>query len=208
LDPSLRVDVLPNGVDTEYFRPQDCEKNPHRIVFSGKMGYHPNAQAVLWFAENAFPAIRQRYADAEFVIVGSDPPPEVRNLAEVPGITVSGYVDDIRPYLNESAVAVVPMQVAVGIQNKVLESMAMALPVVATPIATRALPRGCPGVIEAASAQDVVEEVLGLLSNPELAAETGRAGREEAVRNHSWQSSVEKLELIYEEAIRDRRRMH
>ena len=207
MDPRLRVDVLPNGVDADYFAPQSAATNPHRIVFSGKMGYHPNAQAALWFAENVFVHLRRAYPDAEFVIVGSDPPAEVRKLGERPGVTVTGYVEDIRPHLGGSSVAVVPMQVAVGIQNKVLEAMAMGLPLVATPIATRALPRGCPGVVEATSAEEVVREVSRLLDDPALARHMGRDGREEVVRNFSWQASVDRLELIYEEAIRNRGRM-
>lgn len=207
LNTALRIDVVANGVDTDYFAPRGGTKFPHRLVFSGKMGYHPNAQAALWFAQNVFGALKRKYADAEFVIVGSNPPPEVKKLGKVPGITVTGYVDDIRPHLDSSSVAVVPMQVAVGIQNKILEAMAMGLPVVATPIATRALHEGCPGVVEAASTEDMIAEVSKLLDNPGLAEQIGRDGREEVGRNSSWRSSVDGLELIYEEAIRDHGRM-
>lgn len=202
LDPALRVDVLPNGVDTEYFAPMGAAKAAGRIVFSGKMGYHPNAAAALWFAEKVFPGLRSKHPNAEFVIVGIDPPAEVKKLREQPGITVTGYVDDIRPDIDSSSVAVAPMQVAVGIQNKVLEAMAMGLPVVATPIAMRALGRDCPGVVEAAGAEDMIAEVSRLLDNPDLARSIGQEGRREVVRNFSWGSNVGKLELIYEEAIR------
>jgi polysaccharide biosynthesis protein PslH len=203
LDPSLRIDVLPNGVDTDYFAPQGGSRSPHRIVFSGKMGYHPNAQAAQWFAENVFPDLKRTYSDAEFVIVGSDPPAEIMKLAVTPGITVTGYVNDIRPHLDGSSLAVVPMQVAVGVQNKVLEAMAMGLPVVATPIATRAIREGCPGVVEAGSAEDMVEQVSRLLDNATLADQTGKEGREEVLKNSSWRWSADRLELIYQEAIRD-----
>jgi sugar transferase (PEP-CTERM/EpsH1 system associated) len=203
LDPTLRIDVLPNGVDTDYFAPMGLPKAGNRIVFTGKMGYHPNAQAAIWFAENVFPAVRSKHPDAQFVIVGSDPPAEVVKLREQPGITVTGYVDDIRPHIDSASVAVVPMRIAVGVQNKVLEAMAMGLPVVATPIATRALSADCPGVIEAAGAEDMIAEVSKLLDNPDLARRTGEQGRQEVIRNFSWDSNVGKLELIYEEAVRD-----
>ncbi len=206
LDPALQIDVLPNGVDTDYFAPGCGEKSPHRIVFSGKMSYHPNAEAALWFAHNVFPSVRRGHADAEFVIVGSNPPAEVKRLAEEPGINVTGYVDDIRGHLDGSCVAVAPMRVAVGVQNKVLEAMAMGLPVVATTIAARALGRDCPGVIQADSAQATIGEVMRTLDDAALAEQIGRDGRDEVVRNFSWQSSVDKLEAIYEEAIRDHRR--
>ena len=124
LTPNLEVDVIPNGVDTDHFAPQGGDKSPRRVVFSGKMSYYPNAQAALWFAENVFPALRNSWPDAEYIIVGNEPPAECAKLRERPGITVTGYVDDIRGYIDSSAVAVAPMQVAVGIQNKVLEAMA------------------------------------------------------------------------------------
>ncbi len=201
LNPALRIDVVPNGVDTDYFAPQGAARMPHRVVFSGKMAFEPNTQAALWFAENVFGALRDRYADAEFVIVGSDPPAQVTRLAGTPGITVTGYVDDLRPYLDSSSIAVVPMQVAVGIQNKVLEGMAMGLPVVATPIATRAFGRGCAGLLEVADAKKMTEELLRLMGDPELAARTGRLGREEVLRNFSWHANVGMLEAVYREAI-------
>lgn len=201
LDSGLRVDVVPNGVDTDYFAPQGARKHPHRIVFSGKMGYHPNANAAQWFANNVMPGLRRLHSDVEFVIVGSGPPPEVLRLAETPGVTVTGYVDDIRPHLDSAAVAVVPMQVAVGVQNKALEAMAMGIPVVASPVAVRPFGSGCPGIIEAESANEVADAVACLLGDPASAAEMGARARDEVIRNFSWQSSVEKLEAIYEELL-------
>jgi len=204
LDPTLRIDVLPNGVDTEYFAPRGVQRALHRVVFSGKMSFDPNVQAALWFAENVYGALRARHADAEFLIVGSDPPTEVKKLCAIPGVTVTGYVDDIRPYLDSSSVAVAPMQVAAGIQNKVLEAMAMGLPVVATPIATRAFGKNCPGIIEAADAQEMIDNVSALMGDSGLAARIGQCGREEVLRNYSWRSSVDRLERIYQDAISER----
>lgn len=201
LDPGLDVDVVPNGVDVEYFSPLGSRKKPGRVVFSGKMSYSPNAQAVTWFAQNVFPTLQEAVPDAEFVIVGSDPGPQVRKLAEAPGVTVTGYTSDIRPYLDSASVAVAPMQVAVGVQNKVLEAMAMALPVVATSIACRSLGSECPGVIEADAPEDVIEQVVRLINTPERAADLGQMGRKEVVAKFSWQSSVEKLEMLYEEML-------
>ncbi|MGI6296551.1 MAG: glycosyltransferase [Armatimonadota bacterium] len=202
LGPSLTIEVVPNGVDTEYFAPMGSEKSPHRIVFSGKMGYYPNAEAATWFATNVFPAVKTRYSDAEFVIVGSDPPSDILRLQENPGITVTGFVDDIRPYLDSSTLAVVPMRVAVGVQNKILEAMAMALPVVTTSISTRPLGAGCPGVVQADGISDMIDEVIKLLDHQKSAQETGKAGRDKVVRDFSWKSSVTKLEQAYEETIK------
>lgn len=203
LNHSLNIDVIPNGVDTEYFAPMGSEKSAHRIVFSGKMGYYPNSQAASWFATNVFPAVKARFSDAEFTIVGSDPPSDILKLQETPGITVTGFVDDIRPYLDSSTVAVVPMQVAVGVQNKVLEAMAMALPVVATPISTRPLGSDCPGVVQTDGISDMIDEVTNLLDNPKSAHDIGKEGREKVIGDFSWKSSVTKLEKVYEEAVRE-----
>ena len=204
LDRSLNVDVVPNGVDTDYFAPQGSTRKPARMIFSGKMSYAPNARAALWFAERVLPAIQTRFRDSEFVVVGSDPPAEVRKLSEIPGVTVTGYVDDIRPYLDSASVAVVPIQVAVGVQNKALEAMAMGLPVVAAPIAARTFGRSCPGIIEAESAEDMAREVSRLIERPAEAAEIGRQAREEARKRFSWQTSVQKLEEIYEDVVGNR----
>jgi len=201
LDPELRIDVIPNGVDTRYFAPQGVDRFPRRVVFSGKMSYRPNSQAALWFAENAFPALRSKWDDAEFVVVGSGPPPEISELASRPGITVTGEVTDIRPYLDSAAVAVAPMRSAVGMQNKVLEAMAMGLPVVASPLAARSIGSATSGVIEADTPDEVTEAVAGLFDDPDRAAQIGRQGRELAEQAFSWRSSVDRLEAIYEELL-------
>lgn len=200
LDPSLEIDVVPNGVDANYFAPQEIEKRPRRIVFSGKMSYEPNAQAAVWFARNVLPALRESFPDTEFLIVGSKPPKEVMALSSEPGIYITGYVEDIRPHVASACVAVVPMQVAVGMQNKLLEAMAMGLPVVATPIAARPLGLACAGVRVAAGPQEMIDEVTALLRDPVLAQRVGLEAREEVLRNYSWRSSVERLEAIYGEA--------
>lgn len=204
MDPALKVEVVPNGVDTGYFAPLGARRDPRRIVFSGKMSYKPNAQAVLWFAANVLPAVRERAPGAEFVIVGSSPPPEVARLAQTPGVTVTGYVPDIRPYLDSAGVAVVPMQVAVGVQNKALEAMAMGLPVVASPTAARALGSNPPGVIVAGSADEMAAELIGLIQDPAEAARLGEQARAEVERAFTWRSSVGRLEEIYEEAVSER----
>jgi len=206
LDPKLGVDTVPNGVDTGYFAPRGIPRVPRRIIFSGKMSYSPNAQAATWFAREAFPRLRAKWDDAQFVIAGSNPPQGVRALAEVPGITVTGYLDDLRPEMEAASVAVAPMQSAVGIQNKVLEAMAMAMPVVAGSLATRAIGPGTPGVVEAETAQEVADAVGRLFENPDSAADLGRKGREFVERFFSWQAAVGKLEGIYEELTSGRQR--
>ena len=137
LAPSVaaRVGSYSNGVDTDYFCPQQDFSSPYKdnecvLVFTGAMDYWPNIDAVSWFAREVFPAVLASNPQTRFYIVGSNPAPQVHKLADLPGVVVTGRVEDIRPYLAHAAVAIAPMRIARGIQNKVLEAMAMARPVI------------------------------------------------------------------------------
>jgi sugar transferase (PEP-CTERM/EpsH1 system associated) len=132
------VDYVSNGVDIAYFDPALASANPFEtqlrtIVFTGTMDYWPNVDAVAWFADAIWPRVYAADPTSRFVIVGANPAPQVRDLAKRDGITVTGRVPDVRPYLAHAAVAVAPLRVAQGVQNKVLEAMSMARPLVATP---------------------------------------------------------------------------
>ncbi len=122
-----RVSMLPNGVDHEYFHPLDLPEQPDTVVLSGKISYYANAAAAKHFYKNVFPIMREKKPHVHLNIVGADPPASIRKLEADPGVTVTGYVEDIRPYIAQAAVAVCPITVGVGIQNKALESMAMKL---------------------------------------------------------------------------------
>jgi sugar transferase (PEP-CTERM/EpsH1 system associated) len=132
-----KIGAFENGVDADYFSPARDYPNPYPsdvlgVVFTGAMDYWPNVDAVSWFAERVFPAIREAVPAAQFTIVGSRPTEAVLALARQPGVVVTGSVPDVRPYLAHAACAVAPLRIARGIQNKVLEAMAMARPVVVT----------------------------------------------------------------------------
>lgn len=124
-----------NGVDTDYFNPQQVFPSPYResedaLVFTGAMDYWPNIDAVSWFAREVLPSVLANNPQVRFYIVGSNPAAQLSKLADLPGVVVTGRVDDVRPYLAHAAVAIAPMRIARGIQNKVLEAMAMARPVI------------------------------------------------------------------------------
>jgi sugar transferase (PEP-CTERM/EpsH1 system associated) len=132
-----KIGVFENGVDADYFSPARDYPNPFApgvqgVVFTGAMDYWPNIDAVTWFAERIFPAVRHAEPVAQFTIVGSRPGEAVRALARQPGVVVTGSVPDVRPYLAHAACVVAPLRIARGVQNKVLEAMAMARPVVAS----------------------------------------------------------------------------
>lgn len=134
-----KVKGVLNGVDTDYFNPDaDIRRLPDDspdVVFTGAMDYWANVDAVLWFCETAWPEVRKRFPHASLYIVGGNPTSKVKELAKQPGVVVTGRVEDVRPYILQSKVVVAPLQIARGIQNKVLEGMAMAKPVVATSMA-------------------------------------------------------------------------
>jgi sugar transferase (PEP-CTERM/EpsH1 system associated) len=138
--PGWHVEVLPNGVELPAAPAAPPEERP-RVVFCGVMNYQPNADAVVWFAQTVWPLIRAQRPDAQFSIVGSDPSASVRRLhSEQRGIEVTGTVADVRPYLERSAVAVAPLLTARGVQNKVLEALALGLPAVVSPAVFDGLP--------------------------------------------------------------------
>jgi sugar transferase (PEP-CTERM/EpsH1 system associated) len=196
-----RVGAMDNGVDLERFSPGEKFPSPYadaapRAVFTGTMDYWPNVDAVTWFAEAVFPAIRARHPACGFVIAGANPAPAVQRLAGRPGIVVTGRVADIRPYVAHAALAVAPLRIARGTQNKVLEAMAMARPVVATPQAFaglraeagRDLLVGADATALAALACEVLDG-----QHPAL----GAAGRAAVERNYVWDATLAGLDTLF-----------
>jgi polysaccharide biosynthesis protein PslH len=210
LIPDVRVEVLRNGVDATYFAPDGIVETGRQIVFTGVMDYFPNVQAVTYFCEDVFPRIRAAVPDAAFAIVGARPTARVRALGRQPGVTVTGQVPDVRPYLRTSAVGVVPLLLARGIQNKVLEAMAVGLPVVTTPgVFAGTGAREGEGILVANDPAGFAATVVGLLRDPTWARQLGRQGRSFVERECSWEANLALLEGLVTEAAeaprRDRR---
>ncbi len=127
LNPALPLEVIPNGVDLEYFQPAKTPRQPHTLVFTGNYEYAPNVDAALRLARDIFPQVQARVPDATLWIVGNAPPPELQSLAS-DAVTVTGHVPDVRAYLETAAVFVCPLRLGAGIKNKVLEALALRLP--------------------------------------------------------------------------------
>jgi len=163
-------------------------------IFVGAMDYLPNIDAAVWFARDIWPAIRAKHPDAEFRIVGRKPAPEVQRLADLPGVNLIGQVPDVRPFVAESTVAVVPLRLARGIQNKVLEAMAMGKAVISAPPALAAL-KAVPGshLLSASTPDDWVNEVSGLFSDANRCHELGAAARRFVEEHHHWETCLEPL---------------
>ncbi len=186
------VHAVTNGVDLDYFRPADPPPDENGCVFVGALDYRPNVDAACWFGKEVWPMIRRRRPEARLRLVGRQPAPEVSRLAQVPGIEVVGQVPDVRPYVAASAVAVVPLRIARGIQNKVLEAMAMAKPVVASPQGLTGLSNKLDlPALTASSGSEWVEHVVRLLENPGLRRQLGAVGRSYVEANHDWERCLE-----------------
>jgi len=191
------IEVIPNGVDLEYFQPTRSPRhyNPRRLVFTGNMSYRPNVDAVRYLVAELLPRIRSQMPAAELSIVGMDPPPAVRRLADGHRVTVTGRVDDVRPYLEEAAVAVAPLRVARGLQNKILEAMAMKVPVIASPAAAQGI---CAlrdrDLLVAAGPDSFARAVLTLLRDPATREYHAAAGRAYVEQNHNWRQLLPRLE--------------
>jgi hypothetical protein len=194
------IHVIPNGVDLEYFqsgRPAGRGYSPHRLIFTGNMSYRPNVDAVCHLVGDILPKVRRQIPDVELYIVGMDPGPAVRKLADGGRVVVTGRVDDVRPYFEEAAVAVVPLRVARGLQNKVLEAMAMRVPVVASEAAYEGI-TAVPDrdLLVAANANAFSEAVVRLLREPATREAYAAAGRACVEKNHNWNTLLPRLEEL------------
>lgn len=198
-----RILILPNGVDLEYFTPDlQVARAPATLVVSGKMSYHANVTMVLTLVEKIMPLIWQSLPEVRLQIVGKDPPPQLQALMQDSRIVVTGTVTDLRPYLRQATLAVAPVPYGAGIQNKVLEAMACATPVVTSPQAISALST-TPGVhiLVANQPRDFADNVVNLLQNADFRSQIGQAGLEYVQRCHNWESIVAQLVGIYQRAM-------
>jgi sugar transferase (PEP-CTERM/EpsH1 system associated) len=201
LNPAVPAAMIPNGVDLSYFHPRP--KNPRNsavLVFLGRMDYFPNIDGVSYFAEEILPLIRQSVPHTEFRIVGSNPSRAIRNLARFPGISVTGHVSDVRPYLLDAAVAVAPLRIARGTQNKILELLAMGVPLVTTPEAANGV-AAIPGhhFLVAEGRKAFAGEVVRLLQDADLREVLSLAGRQPLATAHSWPKSMQILDQLLEQ---------
>ncbi|MBA2123511.1 hypothetical protein B9J78_00975 [bacterium Unc6] len=204
LIPNKKVRVIPNGVDTELFKPQSKESKEPAIVFSGNMGYFPNESAVIWFVEKCFRRIKKEIPDAKLVIAGNNPSSKIKKLGDNLSIFVTGFVESMVDELNKAQVAIAPMQSGSGMQFKILEAMSCNLPVVTTTLGLGDI-KARPGeeICVADTAEDFAETVVTLIKSPEMADRIGRKAREFVMHNHSWENAASQVEEIYSRLLKE-----
>ena len=191
------VDWFPNGVDAQFFAPGERPYDPDLVTFVGRMDYFPNQQAVVKFCAEVLPELQRRRPGTRFEIVGADPSQEIRNLGRLAGVTVTGSVPDVRPYVTRAALTVAPLEIARGTQNKILESMAMGVPVVCSRQAVGGVD-AIPGehLLAYDTREQCIDAVLELLNLPESRARFAAAGRARVLSNHSWPASMRRVDAL------------
>jgi len=200
------VGVVPNGFDPGELPFVPDGRTPATVVFTGNMGYFPNANAACWFAERVHPLVRRSVPGARFVVVGARPAARVRRLARRDAsVSVVGPVDDMRPHLRSATVAVAPMQAGGGQQFKVIEAMASGAPVVASPIGAEAFDAARGGaLLVAGTPEEFAAAVVSVVGDPALAGRLAAQARRFVESHHTWEASTARLEALHE-AARSRR---
>ncbi|MGS0754208.1 glycosyltransferase [Roseateles sp. GG27B] len=208
--PQAKTHTIANGVDLDFFTPiaaaTSTQARPGRaqLVFEGVMSFGPNIDAARYFCADILPAIQRAEPNTHFTIVGRDPVPEVLALAG-PQVDVTGFVTDIRPYLQSSAVFVCPMRMGAGIKNKILQAWAMGMAVVATPEGAMGLPAvDCENILLRSGPEDFAQATLELLRSPAARARLGSAGRACVEQHFSWQSKAAALDALMQQAAAQR----
>lgn len=193
------------GVDSDEFAFQEGPYDPRRIIYCGKLDYLPNADAALYFANQIFPLVRRQMPDAQFSVVGFNPPRSVRDLARIPGVEVRANVLDIRQEMSRAAVSVAPVRFGAGIQNKILQSLSMGIPVVATPFAARPFGAAKTTPLPAAeSPQEFADGVVRILEDSRYRRQLALAGRKLIEERFQWDRVLAPLDRILEDLAEKR----
>ncbi len=197
---ATKLTVMQNGVDFSYFSPDGSFKKLPKetpvLVFTGAMDYHANVAGVQWFCQQAWGQIRQQIPACQFYIVGSNPTPAVQELADLPGVTVTGFVDDIRSYYALADVCVIPLHMARGVQNKALEAMAMGKAVVTTTKVAQGVGAQGEHLVIADEVTQFVHAVLTLLTNKSQCKQIAESGRQFILHNFDWQKNMTILDTV------------
>jgi sugar transferase (PEP-CTERM/EpsH1 system associated) len=190
-----KIKVIPTGVDIDYFRPTPARQAPFSMVFTGSMDWLPNEDAIFYFAQSILPLIRKQISQAQLEVVGRNPSRKLQALAHTAnGITVTGRVDDIRPFMAQSECCIVPLRIGGGTRLKIFEAMGMAKAIVSTPLGAEGLPvHSGKNILLAETPEDFSSAVVSLLRNPARRTQLGAAARKLVEDNYSWKKVTEKF---------------
>lgn len=204
--PNCRVDLIPYGTDTDYFHPVAVDKEPATLVFHSHLGYAPNIEAALEFANDILPLIRRQVPTATFHLVGAQPGPKIMELVSRPGIKISANLPDLRPAVCSGQIYVCAIRHGTGLKSKMLEAMAMRMPIVGYPGAIVGLDGSVAGkhYLVAQDPQGFAAHVVGLLHEPARADQMAKAGRELVEERYSWESRARAYEDLYQQVIKER----
>jgi glycosyltransferase involved in cell wall biosynthesis len=205
---AAKTSVVPNGVDLEFWKRRSPMRGTDTIVFTGAMHYRPNVDAALYLIGRILPAVRQSVPEARLLIVGRDPTPALLAARDQPGVLVTGFVEDMRPYLEQGSVFAAALRFGAGIQNKVLEAMAMELPIVASPIAAdglRTQAGDAPPIEVARSQREFVRHIVSELRAARRDAIPCRATRRYVEQHFPWSTSGDRLEHVLDRVTREHR---
>ncbi len=198
--PNLRVEEIPNGVDLEYFYPSNKEREEKSLIFAGGMNWYPNRDAMLFLADEIWPLLKKRIPDVKMTVIGMMPPERLIQLSKKDAnFRATGYVDDVRPYIDKAAVYICPIRDGGGTRLKILDALAMAKPIVADPIACEGI-----DVIDgesvsfATTPQEYVEKIHALFNDVSIAARLGENGRRLIEQKYSFASIGRRLSSLYE----------
>ena len=200
--PNAAVEVIPNGVDLELYQPNHALEDEAALVFTGSMDWYPNEDAVIYFADEIFPLIKARRADAKFYIVGQHPTNRVQKLGERPGIIVTGRVEDTKPYIARATVYVVPLRIGSGTRLKILEALAMEKAVVSTAVGEEGLNLiGGDEIIIADEPARFADAVVQLIEDKQMRRRLGENGWKRVEADYDWRRIGEKLHQLYESVV-------
>lgn len=204
LAPNTPLSVVPNGVDTEQFQPSPEPAGPPHLVFTGAMGWQPNAEAMIYFCREILPAVRAHFPDVRLSIVGMQPPPEVVALGQQPNIEVTGFVPDVRPYIAGATLYIAPLLLGSGTRLKILEAMAMGKAVISTTIGAEGLEvTNGRHLMIADTPADFAARICELLADPAQRQALGQAGRALVEACYDWRAVAANLDGVYRQVVPD-----
>ncbi len=200
--PSEQNDWFSNGVNDAFLQPQEMKPEPETLVFIGRMDYYPNIEAMVRFSADVLPLILAERPKIQLLIVGADPSPEVIGLGDHPSITVTGSVPDVQPYLQRATISIAPLNIARGLQNKIIEAMALGVPVISSGLSARGVDADVgKHLLTADSPKEWKTAIIQLLDDPQRRGQLIEAAQGRVLSHHGWPAIMKKFDRLIEQCI-------